>query len=86
MSGASMSLTAKTYRKMGGLRPMEDLEGEHLEEVLSENGVPIERLLSIRVTTSPRLKGRGSRGLSHDLTRAALTNSARAPATPVPGP
>ena len=78
-SDASRSLTAKTYRKMGSLRPMEDLEDEHLEEVLSENGVPIERLLSIRVTTSPRLKCRASRGLSHDLTHAALTNSARAP-------
>ncbi len=70
-SGASLALTAGTYRRVGGLRPMEALEDEHLEEVLSENGVPIERLLSVRVTTSPRLEGRASRGLSHGLSRAA---------------
>ena len=78
-SGASMALTTGSYKKVGGLRSMEALEDEHLEEVLSENGVPIERLLSVRVTTSPRLKGRASRGLSHDLSSAALTCSAQAP-------
>ena len=82
-SGASLALTAGSYRKVGGLRPLEALEDEHLEEVLSENGVPIERLLSVRVTTSPRLEGRASRGLSHDLARAALVGSARAPGSPV---
>jgi hypothetical protein len=61
---------------------MEALEDEHLEEVLSENGVPIERLLAVRVTTSPRLKGRASRGLSHDLARAALTSMAQVPESP----
>ena len=70
-SGASLALTAETYRDVGGLRPLESLEDEHLEEVLRENGVPIERLLSVRVTTSPRLKGRASHGLSHDLSRMA---------------
>lgn len=81
-SGASLALTAGSYKKVGGLRPLEALEDEHLEEVLQENGVPIERLLSVRVTTSPRLKGRAIRGLSHDLTRAALINSAQAPGLP----
>ena len=81
-SGASMALTAGSYEKVGGLRPMEALEDEHLEEVLSENGVPIERLLSVRVTTSSRLRGRASRGLSHDLARAALMSSAQAPEMP----
>ena len=71
-SGASLSLTAESYERVGGLKPLESLEDEHLEEVLRENGVPIERLLSVRVTTSARLKGRASRGLSHDLARAAL--------------
>ncbi len=61
------------------MRPTGALEDERLQEVLSENGVPIERLLSVRVTTSPRLKGRASRGLSHDLASAALTWSAQAP-------
>ena len=54
---------------MGGLRPTESLEDEYLEGVLRKNGVPIERLLSVRVRTSPRLEGRASRGLSRDLAR-----------------
>ena len=33
--------------------------------------VPIHRLLSVRVTTSPRLVGRATRGLSNDLARMA---------------
>ena len=74
-SGASLALTAESYRRVGGLRPLESLEDEHLEAALRENGVPIERLLSVRVTTSARLKGRASRGLSHDLARAALRYS-----------
>jgi glucosyl-3-phosphoglycerate synthase len=80
-SGASLALTAETYRDVGGLRPLESLEDEQLEEALRENGVPIERLLSVHVTTSPRLKGRASRGLSHDLSRAAL-GCPHAPDTP----
>lgn len=80
-SGASLALTVETYREVGGLRPSESLEDEHLEEALREYGIPIERLLSVRVTTSPRLKGRASRGLSHDLARAALGQRAWASAT-----
>ncbi len=44
-----------------------------LERVLIEHRIPIERLLSVRVTTSPRLVGRASRGLSYDLARIALS-------------
>lgn len=73
-SGASLALTAETYRRIGGLDPLESLEDEHLERVLREHGVPIERLLSVRATTSARLKGRASRGLSHDLARVALSH------------
>lgn len=75
-SGASLALTAETYREVGGLRPMESLEDEHLEEALRENGVPIERLLSVRVTTSPRLQGRASHGLSQDLSRMVVGHQA----------
>ena len=77
-SGASLSLTAGTYGRIGGLDPTESLEDEHLERVLRENDVPIERLLSVRVTTSPRLRGRASRGLSHDLARMAVGHQAPA--------
>jgi hypothetical protein len=70
-SGASLALTASVYAEVGGLEPLADLEDEHLEGVLRRHGIPIDRLLSVRVTTSPRLKGRGNRGLAHDLAAAA---------------
>jgi hypothetical protein len=81
-SGASLALTAGTYKQVGGLRPLETLEDEHLEEVLRENGVPIERLLSVRATTSPRLEGRAGHGLSQDLSQAALGYPVRAAVNP----
>lgn len=70
-SGASLSLRAEVYRMVGGLEPLTELEDEHLEAVLSDHGIPIDRLLRVKVTTSPRLTGRASRGLSHDLARIA---------------
>ncbi|MBA2534395.1 MAG: hypothetical protein H0V21_05250, partial [Rubrobacter sp.] len=70
-SGASLALTAEVYSKVGGLEPLTDLEDEHLEGVLRNHGIPIDRLLSVRVTTSPRLQGRAKRGLAHDLAAAA---------------
>jgi glucosyl-3-phosphoglycerate synthase len=70
-SGASLSLTAETYAQVGGLEPRATLEDERLERILSEQHIPIERLLSVRVTTSSRLQGRASRGLAHDLAAAA---------------
>ena len=51
---------------------MAALEDEHLERVLRHHDIPIERLLSVRVTTSPRLVGRTSGGLSYDLAKIAL--------------
>jgi glucosyl-3-phosphoglycerate synthase len=70
-SGASMALTAAVYAQVGGLEPLTALEDEHLEKVLRHHDVPIHRLLSVRVTTSPRLVGRATRGLSNDLARMA---------------
>lgn len=71
-SGASLSLTAEAYREVGGLEPLTALEDEHLEKVLRGRGIPIERLLSVRATTSSRLRGRAERGLSYDLSRVSL--------------
>jgi glucosyl-3-phosphoglycerate synthase len=73
-SGASLAVTAQTYREVGGLEPLIALEDEHLEGVLRRRGIPIERLLAVRVTTSPRLEGRAERGLSYDLSRVANGN------------
>jgi glucosyl-3-phosphoglycerate synthase len=70
-SGASLALTAETYAQVGGLEPRATLEDERLEQVLREQNVPIERLLSVRATTSSRLMGRASQGLAHDLAAAA---------------
>jgi glucosyl-3-phosphoglycerate synthase len=70
-SGASLALTAETYAQVGGLEPSATLEDERLEQILREQNIPIERLLSVRATTSSRLKGRASRGLAHDLAAAA---------------
>ena len=72
-SGASMALTSAVYRKVGGLEPRDALEDEQLERVLREHGIPIERLLSVRVATSARLVGRAGQGLAHDLSTAAKT-------------
>lgn len=66
-SGASLALTAATYREIGGLEPRAALEDEYLERVLRQRSIPIERPLSVRVVTSDRLSGRAHRGLSHDL-------------------
>jgi glucosyl-3-phosphoglycerate synthase len=69
-SGASLALVAEVYREIGGLEPRVALEDEHLEYVLRQHGVPIERLTSVRVTTSARLQGRAKQGLAHDLAAA----------------
>ncbi len=66
-SGASMAVTARTYREVGGLEPLVALEDEAFEAALIEHGVPITRSLAVRVTTSARLRGRAGRGLAHDL-------------------
>jgi glucosyl-3-phosphoglycerate synthase len=70
-SGASLALTAETYARVGGLEPRASLEDEGLEQILRKERIPIERLLSVRATTSSRLNGRASQGLAHDLAAAA---------------
>ncbi len=70
-SGASLALTAAVYREVGGLEPRAALEDEHLERILHQRGIPIERPLSVRVTTSARLVGRAERGLARDLALAS---------------
>ena len=70
-SGASLALTAETYARVGGLEPRATLEDEGLEQILRKERIPIERLLSVRATTSSRLEGRASQGLAHDLAEAA---------------
>jgi len=69
-SGASMALTAATYRLAGPLERRTGLEDEALERLLRRHRVPVDRLLAVRVTTSGRSRGRAPRGLALDLRRA----------------
>jgi GT2 family glycosyltransferase len=69
-SGASMAVTAQTYREVGGLEPLVALEDEAFERALIRHGVPVERSLAVRVQTSARLRGRARLGLAHDLAAA----------------
>lgn len=74
-SGASLSLTAATYKEIGGLEPRTALEDEHLELALARRGIPIERPLDVKVATSARLVGRAKRGLARDLALASWVRS-----------
>jgi glycosyltransferase involved in cell wall biosynthesis len=69
-SGASMAVTAGTYERVGPLEPRAGLEDEAFERLLHSHGVAIDRLRSVRVTTSGRGDGRAPRGLAVDLRRA----------------
>jgi len=69
-SGASLAITAETYRRCGGLPVRAALEDEALEHELKVRGVPIHRSLSVRVSTSARTSGRAPRGLAQDLARS----------------
>ena len=69
-SGASMAVTAQTYRSVGGMSRRPALEDEAFERALHGAGIPIERSLAVRVTTSARLVGRAPAGLARDLAEA----------------
>ncbi len=69
-SGASLSLTAETYRRCGGLPVRAALEDEALEHELRARGVAIHRSRRVRVRTSARTDGRAPRGLAQDLVRS----------------
>ena len=72
-AGASMSLTADAYRRVGGIEPLEALEDEALERALRAHDLRIDRLHSVRVRTSSRLQGRAAAGLAHDLADATAS-------------
>jgi glycosyltransferase involved in cell wall biosynthesis len=69
-SGASLAVTAQTYRDIGGLPAVEALEDEALQRALEDRGIPIVRSNDVQVTTSARTNGRAPRGLAHDLALA----------------
>jgi glucosyl-3-phosphoglycerate synthase len=66
-SGASIAVTAETYRRVGGLEPRAALEDEAFARALASAHVPIARIADARVRTSARPAGRAFRGLARDL-------------------
>lgn len=76
-AGASMSLTAAAYTRVGGIEPLAVLEDEALERALRAEGLRIDRLASVRVRTSGRLVGRASAGLARDLAAATALAGGR---------
>jgi glycosyltransferase involved in cell wall biosynthesis len=66
-AGASLGVTAATYRAVGGIEPLAALEDAGFAVRLAAHNVPILRASDVRVATSPRADGRVGRGLSVDL-------------------
>lgn len=66
-AGASLGVTAATYRAVGGLEPLTALEDAAFAGRLGEHGISILRPGDVRVRTSARRAGRARRGLSVDL-------------------
>ena len=66
-AGASLGVTADTYRLVGGIDPMPSLEDDRFAAQLSAFGIPITRSDDVVVTTSARADGRAQHGLSADL-------------------
>ncbi|MGH2913637.1 MAG: glucosyl-3-phosphoglycerate synthase [Solirubrobacteraceae bacterium] len=66
-AGASIGVTAATYRDVDGLEPLVALEDAGFAERLARHGVRVLRTADVRVATSSRCDGRAARGLSVDL-------------------
>jgi glucosyl-3-phosphoglycerate synthase len=66
-SGASLGVTPRAYRRVGGLGRLAALEDQDFEDRLAAAGVAIHRPDAVRVTTAARIDGRAERGLSRDL-------------------
>ena len=66
-AGASLGIVARTYRAVGGIEPLYTLEDDGFARRLGEHGVPVLRAPDVSVTTSARVDGRASQGLSADL-------------------
>jgi glucosyl-3-phosphoglycerate synthase len=66
-AGASLGVTAQTYREVGGIEPLAALEDAGFAMRLAAHGIPILRASDVRVRTSARSDGRANRGLAVDL-------------------
>jgi glucosyl-3-phosphoglycerate synthase len=66
-SGASLGVTARAYRAVGGIDPVAALEDEGFGRRLTAGGWRIVRSDAVCVRTSARVDGRAPRGLARDL-------------------
>lgn len=66
-SGASIGVTVRAYREVGGLEPRAALEDEAFAARLTAAGLRIVRSGAVVVRTSARTDGRAGRGLARDL-------------------
>ena len=66
-AGASLGITAATYRAVGGIEPLPALEDAAFAQRLHDHDVPVLRAADVRVFTSSRRHGRAPRGLAVDL-------------------
>jgi glycosyltransferase involved in cell wall biosynthesis len=66
-SGASIGVTPRAFRAIGGMEARPALEDEAFAARLRRSDIAIHRLASVRVSTSARIDGRALRGLARDL-------------------
>ncbi len=66
-AGASLGVTAATYRRVGGMEPRAVQEDAAFAVRLAAHHVPVLRAADVRVRTSARADGRVTQGLSVDL-------------------
>ena len=76
-AGASIGITAATYRDVGGLEPLTSLEDAAFASRLNDHQIPIVRARDVRVQTSARSNGRVDKGLSVDLEVSIWTERRR---------
>jgi glucosyl-3-phosphoglycerate synthase len=76
-AGASLGITAATYRAVGGLDPTASLEDEVFGHKLAAHGIPVLRSSDVVVRTAARTDGRARRGLSVDLAVASWREQRR---------
>lgn len=74
--GASLALTARAYRRVGGLPEVRFLEDEALWQALRRHDVPVRHSPAVRVFTSGRHEGRVEVGLSWQLRQWATLQQA----------
>jgi glucosyl-3-phosphoglycerate synthase len=67
LAGASLGVTAGTYRLVGEIEPPQSLEDPRFAEQLGAFGITIKRPGDVVVTTLARSDGRARHGLSADL-------------------